>query len=88
MPLTNEQAQRSTAAMLEVLAYVKSMHEGFEYRELLESTDTDHMDLVKAGVVLTEMALSLGVGDAEFEHRISQMQKTALRISARGGDDV
>lgn len=87
MPLNNEQTQRSTAAMLEVLSYVRSMHHGFEYRELMESTDTDHLDLVKAGVVLTEMALSLGVGDAEFEHRIAQMQATALRIAARGAND-
>lgn len=87
MALNNEQTQRSTAAMLEVLSYVRSLHHGFEYRELLESTDTDLMDLVHAGVVLTEMALSLGVGDAEFEHRVSQLQKTALRIAARGADD-
>lgn len=85
MPITNEETQRSTAAMLEMLAYAKSMHYGFECREMMESTDADLMDLAKAGVVLVEMAVAMGVGNAEFEHRISQLQKTALRISACGG---
>ncbi|MED5802944.1 hypothetical protein VX037_18120 [Gordonia sp. Z-3] len=87
MALNNEQIQRSSAALLEVLSYIRSMHCGFEYRELMDTTDTDPMDLAKAGVVIGEMALSLGVGDAEFEHRISQLQKTALTLASRGGDD-
>lgn len=93
MGLNEQQIQRSTSSMLEILVAVKQMHHGNAQavRYLLETSDTDPVDLATAGVIIAEMALAYDedeVEEAVFDLRIDQLRTAALRIGQEGKEDA